>query len=112
MHTTVTTASRRPFARASALTGLLIAGALTGCTVDDPSDATGLSWECVRVKTAVDLTSSMTVGEARGLLRDAKVDPAWTADEKGYVQALLGGLRGVDDTETLGERLDTVPCTL
>jgi hypothetical protein len=92
----------------------VVALALTtlGCSLENPADDEGLSWECLRVRTIVDLTISMSVGQARGLLQDLTVDPQLSADEAVYARDLLGALDGVDDSEQLGDRLDGVPCTL
>jgi hypothetical protein len=93
---------------------VLVALALTsvGCTLDNSADDDGLSWECLRVRTIVDLTFSMPVGQARGLLQDLTVDPRLSSDEAVYARALLAALDGVDDSEELGDLLDDVPCTL
>jgi hypothetical protein len=92
----------------------VVALALTtmGCSLGNPADDEGLSWECLRVRTIVDLTISMSVGQARGLLEDLTIDPQLSAEEAVYARDLLGALDGVDDSEELGDRLDGVPCTL
>lgn len=101
---------RRSRQHTTALVALAVA--TVGCSLESSAEDDGLSWECLRVRTIVDLTVSMSVGEARGLLQDLTVDPRLDAEEAVYARDLLAALDGVDDTDELGDRLDAVPCAL
>jgi hypothetical protein len=92
---------------------LTITAAITaGCSTESSFDDEPVSWECLRVKTLVDLTSSMPVGEARSLLDALTRDARLTLAEAEYATDLLGALDGIDDAEELGDHLDGVPCDL
>ena len=70
------------------------------------------SWACLRVKTMVDLTSSMPLSTARELLDVLVADTTLTPEETAYAVSLRAAVDDGDPTDELGDRLDGVPCTL